>query len=119
MPDDDAVRTSPVPRVDANNRMTSHALGHGVWRVTARHGFMEAPDVPAFLKLLAYREGQQIEAMATSYFTSRASVGTGKLVGLGSLRKAVFAWMQRNAARAPDYFGLPGNRLIEIGRRAT
>ena len=113
------VRTSPVPRVDANNRMTSHSLGHGVWRVTARHGFMETPDVPEFLKLLAYREAQQIEAMATSYFTSRASVGTGKLDGLGSLRKAVFAWMQRNAARAPDYFGLPGNRLIEIGRRAT
>ncbi|MCZ2496229.1 potassium transporter Kup [Xylophilus sp. Kf1] len=113
------VRTSPVPRVDAGNRMTSHALGHGVWRVTARHGFMETPDVPEFLKLLAYREGLQIESMATSYFTSRASVGTGKLAGLGSLRKAVFAWMQRNAARAPDYFGLPGNRLIEIGRRAT
>jgi len=113
------VRTSPVPRVDANNRMTAHDLGHGVWRVTARHGFMETPDVPEFLRLLAYREGQHIEAMATSYFTSRASVGTGRLEGLGSLRKAVFAWMQRNAARAPDYFGLPGNRLIEIGRRAT
>ncbi len=77
--------------------MTAHALGHGVWRVTARHGFMETPDVPEFLKLLAYREAQQIEAMATSYFTSRASVGTGKLAGLGSLRKAVFAYNHSGA----------------------
>ena len=114
-----AVRTSPVPRVDAAARITAHSLGFGVWQVSAFHGFMETPDVPEFLKLLAYREGLQIESMATSYFTSRASVGTGKLVGLGSVRKAVFAWMQRNAVRAPDYFGLPGNRLIEIGRRAT
>jgi KUP system potassium uptake protein len=56
--------------------------------------------------------------MSTSYFTSRASLGTGRLPGLGALRKALFSTLQRNAARASDYFGLPDNRLIEIGRRA-
>ncbi|QHI97344.1 potassium transporter Kup [Xylophilus rhododendri] len=114
-----AVHAAPVPRVDAGRRLEAQDLGSGVWKVNVSHGFTETPDVPEYLRLLAYRQGLQIEAMATSFFTSRASVGTGRLDGLNALQKTVFAWMQRNAARAPDYFGLPGNRLIEIGRRAT
>ncbi|GKS88306.1 potassium transporter Kup [Acidovorax sp. SUPP2522] len=114
-----AVRTRPVPRVPAADRLHAQELGHGVWCVTASHGFMERPDVPEYLRLLAYQKGLHIESMSTSYFTSRASLGTGRLEGLGALRKAVFGSLQRNAARASDYFRLPDNRLIEIGRRAS
>ncbi len=114
-----AVSTSPVPRVGPGQRIEAEELGHGFWRVTARHGFMEVPDVPEYMRVLAYQKGLHIESMATSYFTSRASLGIGRLHGLGGLRKAIFASLQRNAARASDYFGLPDNRLIEIGRRAN
>ncbi|WCM90922.1 potassium transporter Kup [Acidovorax sp. NCPPB 3576] len=114
-----AVRTRPVPRVPAAERLHAEELGHGVWCVTASHGFMELPDVPEYLRLLAYQKGLSIESMCTSYFTSRASLGTGRLEGLGALRKAVFGSLQRNAARASDYFRLTDNRLIEIGRRAS
>ncbi|KQR50110.1 potassium transporter Kup [Acidovorax sp. Leaf160] len=113
-----AVHTRPVPRVPADGRLQARELGHGVWCVTASHGFMERPDVPETLRLLAYQKGLHIESMSTSYFTSRASLGAGRLAGLGPLRKAVFGSLQRNAARASDYFQLPDNRLIEIGRRA-
>ena len=112
-----AVRTDPVPRVNPGQRIEAEDLGHGFWRVTAHHGFMERPDVPEYLRVLAYQQGLHIEAMMTSYFTSRATLGVGRLDGIGALRKAVFASLQRNAARASDYFGLPENRLIEIGRR--
>lgn len=113
-----AVRTRPVPRVPPEGRLQASELGHGVWCVTASHGFMERPDVPETLRLLAYQKGLPIESMSTSYFTSRASLGAGRLAGLGPVRQAVFGSLQRNAARASDYFQLPDNRLIEIGRRA-
>ncbi|WP_284415068.1 potassium transporter Kup [Acidovorax sp. SUPP3334] len=114
-----AVRTRPVPRVPAGERLQAQELGHGFWCVTSSHGFMEPPDVPETLRLLAYQKCLHIETMSTSYFTSRASLGSGRLDGLGALRKAVFGSLQRNAARASDYFRLPDNRLIEIGRRAS
>ncbi|SDE59924.1 potassium transporter Kup [Paracidovorax valerianellae] len=114
-----AVRTRPVPRVPPAERLQAHELGHGFWCVTSNHGFMEPPDVPETLRLLAYQKGLHIETMSTSYFTSRASLGSGRLDGLSALRKAVFGSLQRNAARASDYFRLPDNRLIEIGRRAS
>ncbi|WP_444814123.1 potassium transporter Kup [Variovorax arabinosiphilus] len=113
------VRSRPVPRVYPAGRLEVEQLAHGFWRVTAYHGFMEDPAVPEYLRLMAYQHGLHIESMSTSYFTSRASLGLGRLPGLGVLRKALFGTLQRNAARASDYFGLPDNRLIEIGRRAN
>lgn len=114
-----AVHTLPVPRVDVARRLRVQELGEGLWRVDAQNGFMETPNVPELVRQLAYQKGLPIEAMATSYFVSRTSIGSGRKVrGLGRLRSAVFASLQRNAGRASDYFHLPANGLIEIGRRA-
>jgi KUP system potassium uptake protein len=114
-----AVHTLPVPRVDVARRLQVQELGTGFWRVDAQHGFMEPPNVPELIRQLAYQKGLPIEAMATSYFVSRTSIGSGRQVpGLSRLRSAVFASLQRNAGRASDYFHLPANGLIEIGRRA-
>ncbi|MEP6791400.1 MAG: potassium transporter Kup, partial [Ramlibacter sp.] len=113
------VQATDTPRVEPADRLQARELGAGFWQVTARHGFMERPDVPEFMKLLSYQKGVAAELMLTSYFTSRESVGTGRLPGLGRARLALFTWLHRNAGRASDYFGLPSNRVVELGRRAT
>jgi KUP system potassium uptake protein len=92
-------------------------LGHGVWVVTARHGFMERPDVPEFIRIVAYQQALACESMSTSYFVSRASLGDKPLAGMNPVRRALFGWLQRNAGRASDYFEIPGNRLVELGQR--
>jgi KUP system potassium uptake protein len=112
-----AMRGSDTPRVAARDRITAQDVGHGIWAVTARYGFMERPNVPEFVRVLAYQRGLAIDSMTTSYFTSRAAVGQKSLPGMNPLRWALFAWMQRNAGRASDYFGLPDNRLVEMGQR--
>ncbi|WP_436303810.1 MULTISPECIES: potassium transporter Kup [unclassified Variovorax] len=106
-----------TPRVDARQRIEARSLGHGVWVVTARHGFMERPDVPEFIRILAYQQGLACESMSTSYFVSRASLGDKPLPGMNPVRRALFGWLQRNAGRASDYFEIPGNRLVELGQR--
>ncbi|MES1265533.1 MAG: potassium transporter Kup, partial [Variovorax sp.] len=106
-----------TPRVDARERIEAEALGSGVWVVTARHGYMERPDVPEFIRILAYQRGLACDSMTTSYFVSRASVVDAHLPGMNPLRRALFRWLQRNAGRASDYFELPGNRLVEMGQR--
>ncbi len=106
-----------TPRVDARQRIEATALPHGVWAVTARHGFMERPNVPEFVRVLAYQQGLSCPAMSTSYFVSRASLGYARLRGMNPARGALFGWLQRNAGRASDYFELPENRLVEMGQR--
>jgi KUP system potassium uptake protein len=105
-----------TPRVDARQRIEAEYISSGVWIVTARHGYMERPDVPEFVRILAYQKGLACESMSTSYFVSRTSVGED-LLGMSALRRAFFSWLQRNAGRASDYFEIPGNRLVELGQR--
>ena len=106
-----------TPRVDARLRIEAESMMTGIWIVTARHGFMERPDVPEFIRILAYQKTLAIDSMKTSYFVSRASVGEENLPGLNPIRRALFGWLQRNAGRASDYFELPDNRLVEMGQR--
>ncbi|APW40536.1 potassium transporter Kup [Rhodoferax koreense] len=106
-----------VPRIDARQRIEGHTLGHGIWLVTARHGFMERPNVPEFIRILAYQKGLDCASMSTSYFVSRASLSGRHMLHMTALRSALFGWLQRNAGRASDYFELPENRLVEMGQR--
>ncbi|MET3916721.1 KUP system potassium uptake protein [Variovorax sp. OAS795] len=106
-----------TPRVDARLRIEAEHLTDCIWVVTARHGFMERPDVPEFMRIFAYQKGLAIDSMKTSYFVSRASVGEENLPGMNPVRRALFGWLQRNAGRASDYFELPDNRLVEMGQR--
>ena len=108
-----------TPRVEARERITAEALDLGFWRVVARHGFMERPDVPEFMKVLSYQKGIPAETLATSYFTSRETVGEARLPGLGALRQMAYRWLHRNAGRASDYFNLPAHRVVELGRRTA
>jgi KUP system potassium uptake protein len=112
------VEATDSPRVDARHRIDARELGADFWVVTARHGFMEAPDVPEFMKLLTYQKGIGTESMSTSYFVSRQTVTTGRLGQMTRARQAIFSWLHRNANRASDYFCLPQNRVVEFGRRA-
>lgn len=111
------VLSCDTPRVDARQRIEAETLGEGIWVATARYGFMERPDVPEFIRILAYQKGLACDSMTTSYFVSRASVGDEHLPNMNPLRRALFGWLQRNAGRASDYFVLPDNRLVEMGQR--
>jgi len=111
------VQALPVPRVDAQERIVARQRELGIWTVVARHGFMETPDVPAFMQAFAAQQGLACETMSTSYFTSRASIVAGDLPDMSTPRQALFGWLQRNAGRASDHFQLPGNRVVEMGQR--
>ncbi|MDB5858200.1 MAG: potassium transporter [Ramlibacter sp.] len=111
------VQPTDSPRVDAAHRIGSTELGGGFWKVTARHGFMEVPDVPELMNILSYQRAISVETMTTSYFVSRETVATGHLAAMTRARQAIFAWLHRNSSRASDYFCLPQNRVVEFGRR--
>jgi KUP system potassium uptake protein len=106
-----------VPWVDADGRLDCQRLDGNSWRVAARYGFLEEPDVGHALELCG-PHGLQLEPMEVSYFLSREKVVPGEGgEGMARWRDRLFAAMARNAGSATDYFNIPANRVVELGTR--
>jgi KUP system potassium uptake protein len=105
------VQTEEVPHVTPDERVAVEALAQGFWRVVGRYGFMETPDVPALFRLA--RERGMEEPRDVTYFLGRETVVASH--AKGSWGQRLFALMHRNARPAADFFGLPPNRVMEVG----
>lgn len=111
------VLTEQRPWVDDDKRATMMEIGPNFWRVTARYGFLERPDVTHVLELVR-SQGCNADLDKATYFIGLESIGRredGK--GLPGWVVAIFATLQRNAAHVSDSFNFPSDRLIEIGRK--
>lgn len=108
-----------VPRVPDLERTEVRVIERGhVYQATLRYGFMEEPDVPKGLKLLA-RHGLKFEALETTFFLGKASLARAAKPGLFTWRRELFRWMQRNSPATAEYFKLLPERVIELGTRVT
>jgi len=114
-----SVLTEDIPFVPERDRVELVELGAGFYRVVARYGFMESPDVPSMLASLPKRfpSGPRLELvdMETTYFLGRETLlptGPSRMAGW---RKRLFIVMARNAQTASGFFGLPPNRVVEMG----
>ena len=126
-----SITTEEIPQVPAGERLTCTDLGEGFYQVKAHVGFMETPDVPQMLRDAA-AEGQQalaLKLMDTTFYLGRETLiatrsrGHGAADGpseharerLATWRKRLFIVMTRNAQSATAFFGLPPNRVVELG----
>lgn len=110
------IRTVEVPRVAELERMTAEDLGHGCFRVMLSYGFMEQPDLPAVLPHVAERLGlAELDPARISYFLGRELVRATEGPGMALWREKLFGLMMHNARSASAYFGLPPERVVEIG----
>jgi KUP system potassium uptake protein len=73
---------------------------------------MEMPDVPA---LLSRNEGFSVSLQYTTFFLGRETVLAADGNGMWQWRKRLFALMSRNSQRAPAFFNLPPDRVVEVG----
>ena len=103
-----------VPEVPENERVTVEELAHGFYRVTIRYGFMQSPDVPRALASCK-RQGLDMIPERTSYYLGRETLLPTGRARMSRWRKTLFAFISRNARPATAYFGLPPNRVVELG----
>ncbi len=108
--------TREEPRIPEAKRLTVTPVYDGIVRVVAQVGFMEKPDVPAILRE-AESHGVPYDPEHTTFFLSREELLAGQRSDLTPLRRRAFMQMARNAQVIADYYGLPPNRVIEIGTR--
>ena len=113
-----SVETLSVPRADESERVAYSDLGHGFSRLSLRFGYMENPDVPSALKNWKI-PGAPFDPMDTTYFASRESLTATPGEGMALWRDKLFLLMSRNATAATEFFGIPGNRLVELGTQVV
>jgi KUP system potassium uptake protein len=96
---------------------------------------METPDVPAVLQALGRPDGNRrpigMKLMATTFYLGRETLiatssskrrgtapptdGVPTVGRMAVWRKKLFILMTRNARSATAFFGLPPNRVVELG----
>ena len=109
-----SIRTAEEPVVPAEARAAIEDLGHSVWQVRLRYGFMEDVDIPAALSSIQ-QDGLSFPPMETTYFLGRETLISTRRRGMAVWRERLFAIMSRNARPATAYFRLPPNRVVELG----
>jgi KUP system potassium uptake protein len=108
------ITTQPVPHVAPDQRVTVKGLGHGVFDVVARYGFMEDPNVPEALTT-AKEHGLELDEEDITYFLGRETLIVTTTPGMAMWREKLFILMARNAVRATTFFRLPPERVVELG----
>jgi KUP system potassium uptake protein len=105
------ITTEDVPYVDARERARHEQLEVGFIRIVGRFGFMESPNVPALLSVEL--PGYSLEH--TTFFLGRETLMATARPGMALWREKLFAFLSRNAQPATAFFGIPPDRVMEIG----
>lgn len=108
------VDTVDAPYVPPESCVHVKRINDQFWQVRVSFGFMDQPLLPQALATAGLKE-LMLDEMDTSFFLGRETLV--KQVGMGwrSWRAKLFMGMFRNAGSAADYFGLPPNRVVELG----
>jgi KUP system potassium uptake protein len=104
-----------VPSVSRAERLKVEELGKGFYRVVARYGFMQTPDVPELLAEAVAVARLPVELREVTYYLGRETflaTGNGKM---GKWSEHLFSFLSKNARTATKYFGLPAEQVVEIG----
>ncbi|MGD2100705.1 MAG: potassium transporter Kup [Acidimicrobiia bacterium] len=109
-----SIRTTTRPREPQAKRATIHELGEGFVQVVLTYGFMQEPDVPTALENIV-NPAFGFDPTEATYFIGKESVLVTELPSMAKWREHLFAFMHRNAANAARFFGLPHDRVMEVG----
>jgi KUP system potassium uptake protein len=113
------VNTEPMPWVTPGERLNFAEIAPHFWRASARYGFMERPDIPLLLRE-AHEIGCAIDLADVTYYVGHETVTPRDDAGaLPRWVEAMFALMQRNSAHLTDYFRLPPDAVVELGRQIS
>lgn len=93
-------------------------LEQGLTQVKLHFGFMQDPDVPKSLKA-AQAAGSDIgfknPEKIIYYVGGQLLVPSKEIPGMAFWREKLFAFMARNAALPIVFYGLPTERVIQLG----
>ena len=108
------VVTKDVPSVAQVDRVKIEKIDEGFFRVIAKYGFMDIPDVMEILERL-HEVGMKAKVEDMTFFLGRETLIAANTPGMAVWREHLFSFMSRNAQRATAFFNIPANQVIEVG----
>ncbi len=113
------VSVEPEPWVEPQDRLHFFEEAPGFWRAAANFGFMERPDIPAIVAE-AIEGGCDITPGDITYYVGHERVvSREEAPHVPEWVETIFAAMERNAAHVTDFFKLPPDQVVEIGRQVA
>jgi KUP system potassium uptake protein len=111
------VISESIPWSDPRARLQVSSLAPNFWRVTARFGFMERPDIPTLLaQTTAF--GCTPDLSDVTYYVGHETIVRREDGGtLHEWETFLYGALARNAAHVTDFFRLPSDDVVEIGRQ--
>ena len=109
------VATTRAPRVAEADRIKVRELPAGFRQVEMHFGFAEKPDITA--ALAAHRDMVGCDPATSSFFLGREDPVPSLRPDLSPWQEQIYAFLARNAVRAPDYFLIPPDRVVELGTK--
>ncbi len=113
-----SILTEHTPEVPALQKVRVTELSNGFFKVTARYGYMETPDVSEML-IFAMGAGLPIELEKLSFYLGRESILPNGTTRMAGWRKRLFILFSKNARPATEYFRLPPDQVIEVGAQIS
>jgi KUP system potassium uptake protein len=111
------INVESVPYISVDNRVTIEELAPQFWRVVAHYGFMQRVDISRLVKHV-HTKLSAIDLNDITYFVGLETVTRRRDPGgLARWEEMLFAVMERNALHVTDYFRLPADQVVEIGRQ--
>lgn len=109
-----SVSTKEVPTVPPSERVQVQDLGQGFFQIRASYGYMQTPTVADIFRCCE-PAGLEADPAQVSFYLGKETLITTRKPGMSQWRKTLFSLMSRNAISAVAYFGIPPNRVVEMG----
>jgi KUP system potassium uptake protein len=113
------VEIRSVPWMRPVDRIALEEVAPNFWRADTVFGFMERPHIP---ELLAASKslGCTVDLGDVTYYVGHETViGRDDGMGMPLWQEKFFAVMERNAVHVSDFFSLPNDQVVEIGRQVA
>jgi KUP system potassium uptake protein len=107
------------PRTKPSERIQITRVADKFWRIEARYGFMERPNVLAVLDDCRTKGVELNRNDVTFYVGHETIIAREDRRGIPRWQEAIFAAMARNSVRITDVLKLPHDRVVEIGREVA
>ena len=84
----------------------------GIWEASARHGYMNEPDVPLILQKCAEKAAGKAWSGPVFYILAQELVVSCSKKQMRRWEKTLFGFLSRNVLPGPDYLNIPPDSLI-------
>ena len=110
-----SVQTADAPVVPTEERTTVEEVGPGVYQVVVTFGFTDQSNVVTELRQVELSPGVRLDLDQATFFIGRETVTSTPHKSMSKWREELFILLNRGAASASRFYGLPSKQVFEVG----